>query len=120
TIVPYVSSGAEEVAVPRLRGQTQDQAIATLERVGLALGAISTEHDPEIPAGSVIRSDPAERVDRPRDSQVDLVISEGPTPSPSPSPTPEPTPEPTAPPTPPPTPVPPTPTPTESAPPEGG
>jgi serine/threonine-protein kinase len=111
TITPIVSSGAEDVPVPRLRGQTQQQAIATLERVGLALGAISTEPDPTVPEGAVIRSDPAEGVDRPRGSQVDLVISSGPTPSPSPTPTPVPTPSPT--PTPVPT-LPPTPSPSET------
>jgi eukaryotic-like serine/threonine-protein kinase len=105
-ITPIVSSGDEQVAVPRLIGQTQEQAIATLERVGLSLGAITREPDPNIPAGSVIRSSPAEGVDRPRDSQVDLVISTGPTPSPTPSPTPVPTPPPTPVPTLPPTPTP--------------
>jgi serine/threonine-protein kinase len=110
-ITPIVSSGAEQVAVPRLVGQTQEQAIATLERVGLSVGAISREPDPNIPEGSVIRSNPAEGVDRPRDSQVDLVISLGPTPSPTPSPTPVPTPTPTPVPTPVPT-LPPTPSPT--------
>lgn len=108
-IIIYVSSGAEAVPVPRLRGQTEEQAIATLTRVGLQLGAITRENDPDVPTGSVIRSDPAEGVELPRDDQVDLVISLGPTPSPSPSPTPSPTPVPPT-----PTPVPPTPTPVPS------
>ncbi len=110
TIIPFVSSGAEEVAVPRLRGQTLDEARQTLSDAGLSVGAIDREPDPSIPDGSVVRSDPAEGVDRPRDSQVDLVISSGPTPSPTPSPTPTPTPSPTPSPTPVPT-LPPTPTP---------
>jgi serine/threonine-protein kinase len=113
-IVVYVSSGAETVAVPRLRGQTEEQAIITLERSGLRLGSRTQEFDPDIPEGAVIRSDPAEGVDAQRDAQVDLVISRGPTPSPTPSPTPTPTPTPV------PTPVPtlpptPTPAPSESA-----
>lgn len=116
-IIVYISSGADAVAVPRLRGQTQEQAIATLERVGLQLGAITREHDPDVAEGSVIRSDPAEGVELPLDDQVDLVISRGPSPSPSPSPTPEPTPTPV--PTPTPTPVPtPTPSPTPEVTPE--
>ncbi len=115
SIAVFVSSGRDTVAVPRLRGQTEAQAIATLERVGLALGSRDTDFDPDIPEGSVIRSNPAEGVDLARDDQVDLVISRGPSPSPTPSPTPVPTP--TPPPTPTPTPVPtdtpiPTPTPT--------
>jgi serine/threonine-protein kinase len=112
TIIPFVSSGEEAVAVPRLRGQTLDQARQTLSDAGLSVGAIDREPDPSIPDGSVIRSDPAEGVDRPRGSQVDLVISTGPTPSPTPSPTP--TPEPTPVPTPVPT-LPPTPTPEPTA-----
>ena len=107
----FVSSGAEEVAVPSLRGQTQADATQTLREVGLRLGEITQEFDPDVPEGSVIRSDPASGVDVPRDSQVNLVISRGPSPSPTPSPTPVPTPTPTPVPTPPPTPTP-TPTPT--------
>ena len=109
TVIAYVSSGADSVAVPRLRGQTLDQARATLERQGLIVGNIDNEPDPNVPAGSVIRSNPAEGVDVEPDSQVDLVISTGPTPSPTPSPTPAPTPTPV--PTPVPT-LPPTPSPT--------
>ncbi|MCC6618511.1 MAG: Stk1 family PASTA domain-containing Ser/Thr kinase [Chloroflexi bacterium] len=114
-IIVYVSSGAQAVPVPRLRGQTEEQAIATLTRVGLQLGAITRENDPDVPTGSVIRSDPAEGVELPRDDQVDLVISLGPTPSPSPSPTPVPTPVPPT-----PTPEPPTPTPVPSVEPSTG
>jgi serine/threonine-protein kinase len=108
-----VSSGAEEVAVPTLRGQTQADATQTLREAGLRLGEVTQEFDPDVPEGAVIRSDPAAGIDVERDSQVNLVISRGPSPSPTPSPTPEPTS--TPPPTPTPTPVPtdtPTPTPT--------
>jgi serine/threonine-protein kinase len=114
TVIVFVSTGAEEVSVPRLRGQTQDQAQQTLAAAGLGVGAIDTEYDPTIPAGSVISSSPTEGTDVESGSQVDLVISRGPSPSPTPSPTPTPTPEPTPTPTPTPTPIltlPPTPTP---------
>jgi len=113
SITPIVSSGAETVAVPRLRGQTEAQALVTLDRAGLQLGSRTFEPDQTIPEGAVIRSEPAEGVDVPADSQVDLVISEGPTPSPSPTPTPTPTPVPTPEPTPVPTPEP-TPSPSPS------
>jgi serine/threonine-protein kinase len=103
TLIVYVSSGAESVPVPRLRGQTLDQAQTTLAGVGLSVGALDREPDPTVPEGSVITSDPAEGVDVEPGSQVDLVISTGPTPSPTPSPTPEPTPTPTPTPTPAPT-----------------
>jgi eukaryotic-like serine/threonine-protein kinase len=113
TVVVYVSSGADTVSVPRLIGQTRDEARATLEAAGLQLGAV-TEEPAAQAAGTVIRSDPPASTDWPRGNQVDIVLSLGPTPSPSPSPspTPEPTPVPTPIPTPAPTPVPATPTPT--------
>jgi beta-lactam-binding protein with PASTA domain len=118
TVTIFVSSGEETVEVPRLRGQTESDARETLDRFGLVVGSITREPDQGIAEGSVIRSDPAEGVEVATDSQVDLVISSGPTPSPTPSPTPTPTPTPvpTLPPTPPPTP---TPTPSAETPPGG-
>jgi beta-lactam-binding protein with PASTA domain len=112
-VVIVISSGAEDVAVPRLRGQTEEQALATLERVGLSLGSRDTAFDPDIAEGSVISSNPGEGVELQRGDQVDLVISRGPEPTPSPTPTPVPTPTP---PPPTPTPPPPTPPPSEAAP----
>jgi eukaryotic-like serine/threonine-protein kinase len=106
-VTAFVSAGPESVAVPRLRGQSLDQATETLENNDLELGAVSQEFDPNVPEGAVIRSDPVEGTDVEPGEQIDLWISRGPTPSPSPSPTPTPPP-----PTPTPTPLPPTPTPT--------
>jgi serine/threonine-protein kinase len=103
TLLVYVSSGAESVPVPRLRGQTLDQAQDTLAGVGLSVGGIDRVPDPSVPEGSVISTDPVEGVDVEPGSQVDLVLSTGPTPSPTPTPTPEPTPTPTPVPTPAPT-----------------
>jgi serine/threonine-protein kinase len=119
TVVAYISTGAEEVAVPRLRGQTFDQAQVTLAAEGLRVGAIEQDFDPSVPEGSIIRSDPPEGREVSDGSQVDLVISRGPTPSPSPTATPTPTPIPTPTPTPVPTPeptLPPTPTPAPTPP----
>jgi hypothetical protein len=103
TLLVYVSSGSESVAVPRLRGQTLDQAQDTLAAVDLRVGEVDRVPDPTVPDGSVISTDPVEGVDVEPGSQVDLVISTGPTPSPTPSPTAEPTPVPTPAPTPVPT-----------------
>jgi serine/threonine-protein kinase len=105
TIVVAVSSGPDEVLVPTLVGQTEDQAVQTLNAAGLRLGSVSEEPSAQ-PAGRVIRSDPGAGTPVARDSQVNLVLSSGPTPSPSPTPSPPPTPEPTPPPTPEPTPTP--------------
>ncbi|MEX0709654.1 MAG: Stk1 family PASTA domain-containing Ser/Thr kinase [Chloroflexota bacterium] len=103
-----VSSGEEQVAVPVLIGQTRAEATATLQSNGLELGLVTHEAS-DRPAGDVISTNPSAGVEVGVGSQVDLVLSSGPTPSPSPSPTPEPTASPTP---EPPTPEPPTPSPT--------
>jgi eukaryotic-like serine/threonine-protein kinase len=89
-----VSSGKEQVPVPRLIGQTKDDATATLHSVGLELGLVSSEPS-DRPVGEVISTNPSAGVKVGKGSQVDLVLSSGPTPSPTPSPTPVPTPVPT-------------------------
>jgi eukaryotic-like serine/threonine-protein kinase len=106
SVILVVSSGPDTVAVPSLIGQTRAEATNTLTAAGLTLGAVGGEPSAQ-EAGTVIRSDPPAGTDVQRGSQVNLVLSQGPTPSPTPSPVP-PTPTP-VPPTP--TPVPPSPTP---------
>jgi serine/threonine-protein kinase len=108
-IIAFISSGAELVSVPGLRGQTLQQASETLREAGFLTGNVDREPDASIPDGSVIRSIPTEGVDHPSGEPVNLVVSTGPTPSPTPTPTavptPSPTPTPTAVPTPSPTPT---------------
>ena len=99
TVRVVVSSGTEQVPVPVLIGQTRAEATATLQSVGLQLGAVTSEPS-DRPAGEVISTNPSSGVPVGVGSQVDLVLSLGPTPSPSPSPTPIPTPVPTPVPTP--------------------
>jgi serine/threonine-protein kinase len=109
TVTFTVSSGEDTVDVPNLVGQTEDQAVATLNTAGLTLGQVSTEFSDAQPEGRVIRSTPSAGVSLPRGDQVDIVLSRGPAPTPTPQPTPPPTPTP-----PPPTPTPASPTPTPS------
>ena len=111
TVVVFVSSGEQLVTVPSLSGQTLEQAQSTLRESDLRTGEIRREPHASIPDGSVITSDPPASTEQEPDSQIDLIVSTGPTPSPSPSPSP--TPVPTPPPTPVPTPAP-TPVPTAS------
>ena len=85
-----ISKGVDTVAVPNLIGQTRSEATATLNAAGLQLGGVTQEPAAQ-EAGTVIRSDPGtgtEIVER--NSQVNLVLSAGPTPSPTPQPTPPP------------------------------
>jgi eukaryotic-like serine/threonine-protein kinase len=93
-IILVVSLGPDTVPVPSLIGQTEEQAIQTLRSVGLEVGNVSGEPN-AAPDGRVIRSQPPAGTDVERGSQVDLVLSSGPTPSPTPQPTPSPTPTPT-------------------------
>jgi serine/threonine-protein kinase len=105
TVQVWVSSGTEQVPVPNVIGQTRQEATDTLRSKGLELGQV-TSSPSDRPAGEVINTNPSAGVPVGVGSQVDLVLSQGPTPPPSPSPTPQPTPSPT--------PVPPLPTPPPS------
>ena len=73
-----VSLGPAWVTVPNVVGRTQTEAQATITSVGLAVGAITQEHSPSIPVGSVIRQDPAAGTEVASGTAVDLVISLGP------------------------------------------
>jgi serine/threonine-protein kinase len=90
----WVSSGNEQVPVPNLIGQTRAEANSTLTAAGLVLGAVGEETS-DRPAGTVISTQPSAGVEVDKGSQVNIVLSLGPTPSPSPSPTPVPTASPT-------------------------
>jgi len=105
TVNVVISSGTAKVAVPRLVGQTRDEASNTLTQAGLTLGAVSSAFS-NADVGTVIRSVPSEGQSVAKGSQVDIVLSKGPQPTPTPSPTPVATPTPTPPPTPPPSPTP--------------
>jgi serine/threonine-protein kinase len=94
TITVVISDGVDTVSVPNLIGQTRGEASSTLNAAGLQLGSVSEEPAAQA-AGTVIRSDPGAGTEVERDSQVNLVLSTGPTPSPTPQPTPPPTPPPT-------------------------
>lgn len=112
----WVSTGVPTVIVPDLTGMTQNEAKTALEKAGLQLGRVTTETNPDMARGEVIRQSPpaGEKVEK--DSTVSVVVSSGmPTPTFSPTPTPTITPTPTPTPTKTKTPTPtPTPTPTES------
>ena len=102
TVNVVISSGTAKVAVPRLVGQTRDEASNTLTQAGLTLGAVSSAFS-NADVGTVIRSVPSEGQSVAKGSQVDIVLSKGPQPTPTPTPTLLPTPTPTLVPTPSPT-----------------
>lgn len=90
TVSYWVSRGKPQVEVPDLTGLSQSDAEARLADAGLELGTVAQEQSATVPAGAVIRQDPApgEQVDK--GSSVSIVVSTG-SPSPSPTPTPSPT-----------------------------
>ena len=98
-----VAQEPNTVIVPELRGQTEEDAVATLLEAGLTFGGHAQVYNPNVPVGLVVRSDPRAGVAVARETAVELQLSRGPrpttaptvTPSPSPTPTPTPTPKPT-------------------------
>jgi serine/threonine-protein kinase len=73
----WVSLGKSQVAVPSMANQTEDQAKEAIKTAGLVYGSTTTEHSPNIPAGTVIRSSPAANTPESEGDTVDLVVSDG-------------------------------------------
>jgi beta-lactam-binding protein with PASTA domain len=80
TITAFLSKGPERYAVPKLAGQTRDQAAKTLQATHLTLGEVREEYDLEAPKGRVIRSEPEQGSRLRRDTAVAIVVSKGPQP----------------------------------------
>ena len=72
-----VSAGRGEVEVPRLIGQTIDDARVTLARLGL-VDRVEREFSTEFSEGTVIRSSPEAAAAVERGSVITLVVSDGP------------------------------------------
>jgi serine/threonine-protein kinase len=72
------SSGPPPVGVPDVAALPLAEAEERLRAAGLGLGPRSEQADPSVPAGAVIRADPAPGVALPRGVPVSLVVSTGP------------------------------------------
>lgn len=72
-----VSAGRGEVEVPRLAGQTIDDARVTLARLGL-VDRVEREFSTEFSVGTVIRSSPEAAEPAERGSVITLIVSDGP------------------------------------------
>ncbi|MCY3608224.1 MAG: Stk1 family PASTA domain-containing Ser/Thr kinase [Acidimicrobiales bacterium] len=72
-----VSAGRGEVEVPRLAGQTIDDARVTLARLGL-VDRVEREFSTEFSVGTVIRSSPEAAEPVERGSVITLIVSDGP------------------------------------------
>jgi len=101
------------VAMPDLRGRTEQDAVNLIAAAGLIVGVRTEEFDDLYPAGSIVSTSPGPNEIVVPGSPVDYVVSKGPEATPTPLPTPTPAPVVTAPPvTTPPVTAPPAPTPT--------
>jgi serine/threonine-protein kinase len=78
TVRLTVSNGPQQVRVPSVDGQPQQQAIAALEQQGLQLGRVRKQPDGTVPAGNVIRSSPEAGTVVDKGSKVGLIVSSGP------------------------------------------
>jgi serine/threonine-protein kinase len=74
-----VSRGPPPVPVPDVSTQSVDDATTTLQRASLGVNVVHQFSD-TVPAGAVIGTDPAAAASAPRDSTVNLLVSDGPTP----------------------------------------
>jgi serine/threonine-protein kinase len=78
TVTLVVSSGAPQVSVPSLEGQTVEEAAATLQKEDLELGTQTEEPNEDVEAGLITSQSPASGERVPEGSQVDVVVSSGP------------------------------------------
>ncbi len=78
TVSLVVSKGPERYSVPIVKGLTQDAATALLQKDSLAVGNIKQSFNPKIPQGVVISSNPSAGTSLRANTQVDLLVSQGP------------------------------------------
>lgn len=72
-----VSSGPEQVTVPRLVGFTESEAIVRIQDAGLEYSGKTTEEPDDRPAGTVIASSPAAGKQVDANRKISLVVSSG-------------------------------------------
>ena len=72
-----VSLGPEQIAVPDVANQTQDAARQALESAGFQVGAIGSEHSPDVPEGTVMSTDPEVATEHAKGTVVNLTVSDG-------------------------------------------
>lgn len=80
TVTAVISKGPERYEVPALRGMTEDDARAALEKANLSFGDSVKRFNDGVAEGVVLKSTPAPGTELKRDAAVDLVVSKGPRP----------------------------------------
>ncbi|MET0589941.1 MAG: Stk1 family PASTA domain-containing Ser/Thr kinase [Naasia sp.] len=77
TVDVFVSSGPTELAVPQLGNMGLEAAQEQLTALGFVVGAVTEQHSPTVPGGTVISSDPLSGTPLVEGSTVNLVVSDG-------------------------------------------
>ncbi len=77
TVALVVSSGSANVQVPDLKGLSQQDARAELEKVGLSVGGTETVDSAEVEKDHVVETKPAALTNVPKGDEVTLVLSTG-------------------------------------------
>jgi eukaryotic-like serine/threonine-protein kinase len=83
SVTLVVSRGPPPVAIPDVAGRSPADAQAALEAPGFVVN-VKHQYDETVPAGGVIGTDPAANTKAPRDSELTLLVSDGPAPVPVP------------------------------------
>ncbi len=77
TVTLWISTGADMVEVPDVRGLTQADAIEAIEAAGLKISTVEVDHDPEIVADRATKTNPAALESVESGSDVILYVSDG-------------------------------------------
>ncbi|WP_373407846.1 Stk1 family PASTA domain-containing Ser/Thr kinase [Microbacterium esteraromaticum] len=77
SIIVYVSTGSDTVAMPVIVGISQDAAKKALTDVGLQLGTIREENDPDAAAGIVLQASQEAEAELAPGQVVNLVVANG-------------------------------------------
>ena len=78
TAMNSFGNGTHSVPVPDVHGETQQDAIASLQNVGFEIRGPVAKPDPTVPAGHVIDTDPAARTALAGGDAVTINVSSGP------------------------------------------
>ena len=73
--------GASSVTVPNVLGMSQEEAVAAIKAAGLTVGDIEQSYSDEVEEGYVMEQTPDADKEVLEDSEVDIVISKGATPT---------------------------------------
>ncbi|TAN29563.1 MAG: Stk1 family PASTA domain-containing Ser/Thr kinase [Actinomycetota bacterium] len=81
TVTLGVSNGPSQVAVPNVVGQPLAQAANTLGSHNLTMGSVTYQPSPSVPSGDVMSTNPVAGTNVAPNTPVDMVVSQGPSPS---------------------------------------